>query len=190
MERSHIIQLKLWTHYKSYLTMLLLLLLGNMSSHSNLIFIAFCTKQESWIYLKYDWPKCAAVLIEGLPCLYFSGLVGGNFEVGSCFAALGQIWGQSANRSVNSCFACLGGLGGLQLCKPVQSRVQTGGKKVAGTKTANPPTSRPGHSLFGPNLLAPTLCTSKFEQLCKSPQSILQILVPWATRRKYWGVAV
>ena len=137
---------------------------------------------------------CAAVLIEGLPCLYFSGLVGGNFEVGSCFAALGQIWGQSANRSVNSCFACLGergwGLGGVATVQTGAVQSPDWGEKGGWNQNGQPPTSRPGHSLFGPNLLAPALCTSKFEQLCKSPQSILQILVPGATRRKYWGVAV
>ena len=131
-------------------------------------------------------PNCMIEHTFGL-----SGPVGGNFEVAPHVLRSSQIWGQFPIRGVNSCFALPRLLAEGWLQASVQTgAAQTGGKKVAGTKTANPPTSRPGHSLFGPNLLAPTLCTSKFEQLCKSPQSILQILVPWATRRKYWGVAV
>ena len=79
----------------------------------------------------------------GLPCLYFSGLVGGNFEVGSCFAALGQIWGQSAIRSVNSYFACLGGRGwgawgGCNCANRCSPESRLGGKRWLEPKRPTP----------------------------------------------------
>ena len=90
---------------------------------------------------------------------------------------------------------CLASLacGGWLQASVQTGAAQTGGKKVAGTKTATPPPLKPAvqaTSYLAQIYWPPPLCTSKFEQLCKSPQSILQILVPWATRRKYWGCCI
>ena len=115
-----------------------------------------------------------------------------------------QFWGRlmfcgSAKYGVSSQFAvsihallCLLACGGrVQLCKLVQPRL--GGKRWLEPKRPPPPSLKPAVQATG--YLAqiywpPPLCTSKFEQLCKSQQSILQILVPWATRRKYWGCCI
>ena len=89
---------------------------------------------------------------------------------------------------------CLLACGGrVQLCKLVQPRL--GRKRWLEPKRPTPPspsqTSRPlATSYLAQIYWPPPLCTSKFEQLCKSQQSILQILVPRATRRKYWGCCI
>ena len=105
---------------------------------------------------------CAAVLIEGLPCLYFSGLVGGNFEVGSCFAALGQIWGQSANRSVNSCFACLGergwGLGGVATVQTGAVQSPDWGEKGGWNQNGQPPNQPTRPLVIWPKFTGPRPC--------------------------------
>ena len=69
------------------------------------------------------------------------------------------------------------------------------GEKGGWNQNGHPPPSPLKPAVQATSYLAqiywpPPLCTSKFEQLCKSPQSILQILVPWATRRKYWGCCI